>query len=165
VKVAVAVYSKQIKLCTQKVCTTQSCLVDSANRRACHTATGMPRQARTVVVVPPLHRVQHQSSSQKTIDSDAHEHEGGKVRRSSPTLRKETLLPVPPPKNLRQNKQKDERVLEPGAQRCHPRRFSESGRCSPGYLCKSGTPSWCEHGESRVNQAEMVKTPNHFPCL
>jgi hypothetical protein len=32
--------------------------------------------------------------------------------------------------------------------------LKKSGRCSPGCLCKSGTPSWCEHGESCVNQAE-----------
>jgi hypothetical protein len=63
VKVAVAVYSKLIKLCTQRARNPAS--------PSCHPSI--------VVVAPPLHRVRHDLLflQKKPLNSEAHEHEGG----------------------------------------------------------------------------------------
>lgn len=122
---------KQIKLCTQKsLQRAKSRLANAAIHCPCHTATGaMPKQARASVLVLPLYREQHAFVLQKKrpLNSEAHEHEGGQGRGAPrrPCEKKHAIHSFPPSETHAAKQTKDERVLEPGAQRCHPRRFEE----------------------------------------
>jgi hypothetical protein len=128
VKVAVAVYSKQIKLCTQKSLQARK----SRLAKPCHPLS-VPYsceqcQSRPALFVLPLHRVQHSFFLQKKpLNSEAHEHEGGRGQGASrrPCEKKHPIHSFPPSEIHAAKQTKDERVLEPGAQRCHPRRFKE----------------------------------------
>lgn len=145
-----------------KVCTTHSRLVDPASVVHVMQLQGSCQsKARAVlfIVVPPLQsRAASISISSKTkaIESEAHEHEGGGMaRRSSPALRKETpIYPSHRPRHAAKTNIKTKGYWNLEPKDATQDALKKSGRCSPGYLCKSGTPSWCEHGESRVNRAE-----------